>query len=138
METIFSANVSTTLHPSLPSDDIEMQTPSLGYNSTTNLNRTNLNSAFSSETTNYISLARMDIGVWLAAATPLLVLYYQERSHVSSTLRVTLFAFMLASLFYVVGIFLQQKFSSTAQVMIQVGVVLAAISFFMSMGLMLL
>ncbi|KAJ4975291.1 hypothetical protein NE237_000397 [Protea cynaroides] len=131
--------MSTTLHPSFPSsDDIEMQTLPLDHNSTTNLNRSNLNSALSSETTNYINLARMDIGVWLAAATPLLVLYYQERPHVSSTLHFILFAFILASLFYVIGIFLHQKFVSIAQVMIQVGVVLAAISFFMSMELLLL
>ncbi|KAJ4976159.1 hypothetical protein NE237_001265 [Protea cynaroides] len=138
METNFSANVSTTLHPSRPSsEDIEMQAPPVAHNSTPNLNLSNVNSVIPSET-NYIKLARMDIGVWLAAATPLLVLYHQEHPHVSSTLRFILFAYMLASLVYMVGIFLQHKFPSPAQLMIQVGVVLAAVSFLMSLGLMLL
>ncbi|KAJ4976111.1 hypothetical protein NE237_001217 [Protea cynaroides] len=134
----YSAHASTTLDPSLPSsDDIEMQAASLDHYPSTNLNPNNFDSVFSSETNN-IKLTRMDIGIWSSAATPLSVLYYQEHPHVPLMLRFILFVFMLASMVYLVGIFLLQKFPSLAQLMIQMGVALAAISFFLSMGLMLL
>ncbi|XP_042484029.1 putative transferase At1g60990, chloroplastic [Macadamia integrifolia] len=105
----------TALPLPLPSDvDLEIQAtpPIVGFSS--------------SSEADHIKLARMDIGIWFAATTPLVVFYYQERPHVPSLLRFSLFAFMLASLVYLLGIFIHYKLPSVAIVMIRLGVAIAA------------
>ncbi|XP_043687771.1 uncharacterized protein P19A11.02c-like [Telopea speciosissima] len=87
---------SFSLPPSLPSDvyiEIQATPPIADHNPiTTNLNpNINLSSAFSSGAADHINLATMDISLWSANATSLVVLYYQQRPQVPPMLRFGLF-----------------------------------------------